>query len=150
MIKKKDQSRPELTDQQIKQEEEFLQGISRFDLAALVGAPIWGPVHGFWSCILFYPLWLLADNFFVSVAQHPTVLFVVFAVLVAAILVVAHVTFMLVSVPIAWHRAADKGITKEQFKKRQRIWAVVSIILAAAAVILATYYHLVIDPVIGM
>ncbi len=150
MMKKKKQPRPELTNKQIRQEEEFLKGVSRFDFAALVGAPIWGPVHGFWSCILFYPLWLLADNFFISVVQHPTVLFVVLAVFVGAILIIAHVSFMLVSVPIAWHRAADKGITKEQFKKRQRIWAVVSIVLAATAVILATYYHLVIDPVIGI
>ena len=148
MMKKKNQSRPTLTDKQIAQEEEFLEGISRFDLAALLGAPIWGPVNGFWSCILFYPLWLLADNFFVGMVQNPSVLFVVLGVVVAAILVTAHVAFMLVSVPIAWHRAADKGVTKDQFKKRQRIWAVVSVVLALVVVVLATYYHLVIDPVI--
>ena len=149
MMKKKKKNEPivELTDEQIKQEEEFLKGIPRFDLAALFGAPIWGPIHGFWSCILFYPLWLLADNFFVNVAQAPSFLAIVLAVLVVAILITAHFVFMRVSVPIAWHRAYDKGVTKEAFIKRQRMWAIASVIMAVAAVILATYYHLVMEPV---
>ena len=137
-----------LTHKQMKNEDEFLADIPRFDVAALLGAPIWGPVQGIWSSILFYPLWLLADNFFVYSVQHVNVLSVVCSFIAVCLLIAFHFFFMRVSVPIAWHRAYERGVSKETFLKHQRIWAVVSVIFAGGAVILATYYHLVFMPVL--
>ena len=51
----------ELTDEQIAQEEKFLEGLPRVNIGALVMPGIWGPVHGFWACILFYPLMIFVD-----------------------------------------------------------------------------------------
>ena len=54
----------ELTDEQIAREEKFLEGIPRLNIGALFLPPIWGPAHGMWAAILFYPIWLFADNAF--------------------------------------------------------------------------------------
>ena len=54
----------ELTDEQIAREEKFLEGIPRLNIGALFLPPIWGPAHGMWAAILFYPIWLFADNMF--------------------------------------------------------------------------------------
>ena len=51
----------ELTDEQIAQEEKFLKGLPRVNIGALVMPGIWGPAHGFWACILFYPLMIFID-----------------------------------------------------------------------------------------
>ena len=50
----------ELTDEQIAQEEKFLEGIPRLNIGALFLPPIWGPAHGIWITILWYPVWLFA------------------------------------------------------------------------------------------
>ena len=56
----------ELTDQQIAREEKFLEGIPRLNVGALFLPPIWGPAHGMWAALLFYPIWLFADMFCVE------------------------------------------------------------------------------------
>lgn len=131
-----------LTDKQIKQEEEFLKGIPRFNLAAFLLPPIWGPVHGFWATLLFYPLWLFVDNLLYAVYTNPAPLTVVLAVVVILVLAAGTLAFSLVSQPLAYHRAANKGMTKEQYLKRQRIWAVVCVILGISMLAFATYYNL--------
>lgn len=131
-----------LTDKQIKAEKEFLQGIPRFNIAAFLLPPIWGPVHGFWITILFYPLWLFADNMIYAAYADSSPLTIALAVLVGAVLLAGMVAFSLISQPIAYHHAAEKGVSKEQYLKRQRIWTVVCVVLAALMVGLATYYNL--------
>ena len=68
-----------LTDEQIAQEDAFLKGLPRLNIGALLMPPIWGPAHGFWVTILYYPAWLLADNVFYAAAQEPTPLALVIA-----------------------------------------------------------------------
>lgn len=131
-----------LTDKQIKQEQEFLKGIPRVNLAAFLLPPIWGPVHGFWATLLFYPMWLFVDNLLYATYVSPTPLTVILAVIVLIALAAGTVAFAIVSQPIAYHRAADRGVTKEQYLKRQRIWAVVCAILGIAMLAFATYYNL--------
>ena len=50
----------ELTDEEIAREEKFLKGVPRVNIGALFLPPIWGPAHGMWAAILFYPIWLFA------------------------------------------------------------------------------------------
>jgi len=61
----------ELTDEQIKAEEEFMRGLPRFNVAAFLLPPIWGPAHGFWVTILYYPIWLFVDNLYHASPCHP-------------------------------------------------------------------------------
>ena len=136
----------ELTDEQIKREQEFMRGLPRVNLGALFMPPVWGPVHGFWVTILYYPALVFVDNLVYEAWQEPSVLGIVLTVLVFAILIGVSIAFAIVSQPIAAHRAEDKGMSREQYLKRQRVWAVVSPIILIAMLALATYYNLEIRP----
>ena len=43
---------------------------------------------------------------------------------------------------MAAHRAAEMGVAKETYIRRQRIWAVVGVVVAALMLGFATYYNL--------
>ena len=120
----------ELTDEEIAREEKFLKGVPRVNIGALFLPPIWGPAHGMWAAILFYPIWLFADNTFYAAFATPSAL-------------------SIVSQPFAAHRAAEHGVSREKYLSRQRIWAVVSVIVGCVMIAAATYYNLVIRPGLG-
>ena len=132
----------ELTDEQIAEEEAFLEGVPRVNIGALLMPGIWGPGHGFWPCILFYPLYLVADNLFFAAYTGKEPWMIAVAVVVGVLLLGVHIAFSLVSGPISAHRADSKGVSREKYLKRERIWAVVCVILAIAALAWATYYNL--------
>ncbi len=136
-----------IPDARIKEERKFLEGIPRFNIGAFLLPPIWGPIHGFWVSIIFYPLWLVADNCFVAALAHPSPLTVTLGVAVLVLLVAITVAFSIVSQPIAWHRAAERGVDKQTYLKRQRMWAVVCAVLGAVLIAVATYYNLVFNPI---
>ena len=138
----------ELTDQQIAEEEKFLEGLPLINIGALFMPGIWGPAHGFWVCILFYPLYLLADNLFYSAYTSSEPWAVVLAVIAGIVLLALHVAFARVCQPLAAHRAENKGVSRETYLKRERIWAVVCVVLAIAALAWATYYNLNIRPTV--
>lgn len=131
-----------LTDEQIAQEEKFLEGIPRVNIGALFLPPIWGPAHGIWATILWYPIWLFADNAFFALYTERTVLSVVIALVIFVTLTALTVAFAIIGQPIAAHRAAARGVSKEDYLKRERIWAVVSVIVGVAMIAAATYYNL--------
>ena len=110
----------ELTDDQIRREKEFMKGLPRVNLGALLMPPVWGPVHGFWATILYYPALLLVDNLIYAAMQDPMPLAVVLAVLVSAAVVAVSVVFAIVSQPIAAHKAEERGVSREQYLRRQR------------------------------
>ena len=138
-----------LTDEQIAQEDKFLEGIPRMNIGALFLPPIWGPAHGIWATILFYPLWLFADNVFYAAFSQRTALSVVVAVLMFASLTAGTVVFAILSQPFAAHRAASRGVSKQTYVCRERIWAYVSVIAGCAMIAAATYYNVVIRPSLG-
>lgn len=109
---------------------------------------IWGPAHGFWACILFYPLYLFADNLFYGAYESGEPWIVAIAIIVGIALLLLHIGFARVSLPLSAHKAENSGVPRETYLKRERIWAVISIILAIAAVAWATYFNLVIRPTI--
>lgn len=139
----------ELTDEQIAREREFLEGIPRINIGALLIPPIWGPAHGFWASILFYPVWMFADNIFYAAVTERTPLSIALAVAVLATLVVGSVAFSLIGQPFAAHRAAGMGRGKEEYLRRERIWAFAGAAVALVVVALATYYNLVVRPTAG-
>lgn len=139
----------ELTDEQIKAEEEFMRGLPRFNVAAFLLPPIWGPAHGFWVTILYYPIWLFVDNLFFATYNDPQPLGVILSILAFAALLGITIAFAIVSQPIAAHRAQDKGISRRTYMKRQRYWAIGCAIGAVVMLSLATYYNLVIRPTVG-
>ena len=64
------------------------------------------------------------------------------AVIGVALYIAASVVFSIVSQPFAAHRAEAKGVSREQYLKRERIWAVVCVIVLIIALAWATYYNL--------
>ena len=134
----------QLTDEQIAREEEFLKGIPRINLAAFLLPPIWGPGHGIWVTILWYPIWLFADNVFYAAYSQQTTLSFVAAAIVGLCLVALTLFFAIVSQPFAAHRAAERGRTKEEYLKQERIWAFACAAIGLVFIIFATYYNLVI------
>lgn len=139
----------ELTDEEIAREQEFLRGVPRVNIGALFLPPIWGPAHGFWVTILFYPIWLFADNTFYAAYSAPSTMSIVLAAIVFAVLTAATVVFAIVSQPLAAHRAAERGVSREKYLARQRAWAVACVIAGAVMIAAATYYNLAIRPGMG-
>lgn len=135
-----------LTDEQIAQEEKFLKGLPRVNLGALFLAPVWGPAHGMWAAFLFFVAWLFVDNVIYAATVEPTMLNVVLAVLMTVALVGGTLVFAIVSQPFAAHRAEAMGQSRADYLRRQRIWAVVSFVVAVIVVVLASYYNLEIRP----
>lgn len=142
-------------DQEAAEEQEALlkelsfEGLPPINLGALFMPPIWGPAHGIWITILYYPAWLFIDNLFYSVYTNPQPLTIVLAIIAGLILAGVTIVFARVSQMFALHRDLKNGKTKEQYRKRQVKWAVVMAILAAVMLALATYYNLVIRPTMG-
>lgn len=130
-------------------EEISLEGLPPLNLGALFMPPIWGPAHGIWITILYYPAWLLIDNLFNGVYENPQPLTITLAVIAGLILAGVTIVFARASQVYALRRDLSRGKTKEQYRKRQVIWAVTMGILAAVMLGAATYYNLVIRPTIG-
>lgn len=131
-----------LTDQQIAQEREFMEGLPRVNWGALFLAPIWGPAHGMWATFLYYPLWIFVDNCVFAAVREPSPLSVAVAVLLSVVTVASCVIFAIVSQPLAAHRAERLGVSRATYLKRERIWAVAGALGAVAVVALATWYNL--------
>lgn len=138
-----------LTDEQVAREKEFLKGLPRLNIAALFLPPVWGPAHGFWAAILFYPIWLFADNTFYAAWTERSPLAIVVAAVVFVSLTAGTVAFSLIGQPLAAHRAAARGTDRAVYMKHQRIWAIVSVIVGLGMIAAATYYNLVIRPTFG-
>lgn len=139
----------ELTDKQIAQEKKFLEGLPRVNVGALFLPPIWGPAHGLWATILFYPIWLFADNTFYAAFTERTPLSIVVALLVLVTLVAITVAFGILGQPIAAHRAAERGVERADYVNRERVWAIACVIAGVVMLAAATYYNLAIRPGVG-
>ena len=131
-----------LTDEQVRREEAFMKGLPRVNVGALLMPAIWGPAHGFWVTILFYPAWLVADNVFYAAYEDPTPLSIIIAALTFVILLGVTVAFAIVAQPLAAHRAEARGITRAEYLKRQKVWIIVSAVIAVVFLGLATWYNL--------
>ena len=132
----------ELTDEQIAEEEKWLKGLPRVNWGAFFMPGIWGPAHGFWVCILFYPLWIFIDYLIYGAYINPQPWTIALAVVASLVTLGITIAFAVVSQPFAAHRAEANGVSRETYLKRERIWAVVCFILAVAALAWATYYNL--------
>ncbi|MEG2368857.1 MAG: viscotoxin-A3 [Raoultibacter sp.] len=139
----------ELTDEQIKQEDAFLKGMPPLNIGALFLPPIWGPAHGMWATILFYPIWLLADNAFYAAFVQRNALSYIIAAIIFITLTAGTFVFARLAQPFAAHRAVAGGKSKKDYLRAERVWAVVCVVFGSAALVAATYYNVVIRPTLG-
>ena len=140
----------DLTDEAAARETALLEGVPYLNVGALFLPPIWGPAHGQWWTILWYPLWLLADNLFYLAYSQSSVLSVVLAAIVGVLLAGFTVVYARLSQPFGLHRALEKKhVTKERYLEVERRWAVASVAVGVLLIAVATYYNLVIRPTVG-
>lgn len=130
-------------------QEQIMEGLPPINIAALFMPPIWGPANGIWLTILYYPVWLFADNLFYGAYSNPQPLTVALSIVAAVVLALVTIVFARAGQGYACQRALKMGKTKEQYLANQKKWAVAMVVLAVAMIILATYYNLVIRPTVG-
>lgn len=126
-------------------EDEPLPHMPAMNWGALFMPALWGPVHGQWYMILFYPLWLMLDNLIYSTVHGSSS--VSPALTVVATLLTAAFTIYYALHANAWgyiRAAGDK--TPEEYLAVERRWTILFVLIAAAFIVLATWYNLCIRP----
>lgn len=113
----------------------------RFNIGAFFLPPIWGPAHGIWVTILYYPAWLFLDNMLYTCYADPTPLHVVLAVSILVVYIAVTVAFSLFSQPYALRRVLAMGKTKQQYIRSQRKWAVACVLVGIVMIAFASYYN---------
>lgn len=127
----------------------LMKGVPSLNIGALFMPAIWGPAHGIWITILYYPIWLLADNMFYGVYTDPRPITIVFAVLGVIALAGVTIAFARAAQQQGLLRALERGKTKEQYLESEKKWAVAMVIVAIIFLAAATYYNLVIRATLG-
>ncbi len=118
--------------------------LPRFNWAAFLVPPVWGPAHGQWAGVIFLPIWLFADG---AVASAPGrgVPGIAGAVAIVVLTAAAQGWFGKRANGLAWRRVAGR-ISIERFRAQQRSWAIAMVPVAALLLGWATYYQLVLAP----
>lgn len=118
-------------------------GLPRFNLAAFLIPPIWGPAHGQWAGAIFLPLWLFADSVVRSAGVAPGGW--AGAVIVLTATLAAQAWFGKRANGLAWRRVCDR-VGVDEFGARQRVWAAVAVPVAAVLLGAAIYFDTVVLP----
>jgi len=117
-----------------------LARLPRISLGALFMPAVWGPAHGQWIAILFYPLWIFADTSFSN-----AILYGGFAIPLAVTVFIGTALIMLFFAATAGKQAylrVASSIPLERFLKQERIWVFVSLGIAIVFLVLATWYNI--------
>jgi len=117
-----------------------LSQLPAMNWGALLMPAIWGPAHGQWITILFYPLWLFADTSITNAVLYGGVAIVLAATVILGT-AAATVFFARTVGYKAYLRVADK-MTLQEYLARERIWAVVCALIALVFLGFATWYNL--------
>lgn len=114
--------------------------LPRINWGALLMPAIWGPAHGQWITIFFYPLWLLTDTCLTNAVLYGGV---AIALAIPVILGTAAVTlwYACTAGRKAYLRVASR-MTMQEYLKSERKWVVISALIALVFIGLATWYNL--------
>jgi len=116
--------------------------LSRFNLAAFLIPPIWGPANGQWAGAIFLPIWLFMDSVIASAAGRGAAMSAGAGLIVAATLS-AQAWFAKRANGLAWRRIWDR-VSVDEFSRRQRLWALAAVPLFAIVIAWGFYYRLVV------
>lgn len=123
--------------------EEPLPHLPAMNWGALFMPALWGPAHGQWFMLLFYPMWLMMDNLIYG-AVHGT-----FSPTIAVIAIVVAAAFTIFYARSAnaygYVRVAGEK-TPEEFMAAERRWAVLFVAIGVAFLVFASWYNLAIRP----
>jgi hypothetical protein len=119
--------------------------LPRFNLAAFLIPPIWGPAHGSWAGATFLPIWLFADSAIVAAVRRGGVGLYLAAAFVVLGTLGFEYFFARRANGIAFRRVMGT-MSLEEFNKRQRTWALISLPIAAALVGWGMYFDIILMP----
>lgn len=117
--------------------------LPRFNLAAFLIPPIWGPAHGQWEGAIFLPLWLFADSTFRTAGRGGVTLAA--AVIVGAGTLAAMAWFGKRANGLAWRRRW-REVSVAEYVRTERVWAFAAVPLAVVLLGAALYFDLVVLP----
>lgn len=118
----------------------------RLNLGALFMPALWGPVHGQWFMILFYPLWLVLDNLvYGAVHGQQMAWLAVLACIATAAFTIYYA--MRANVHGYIHVASEKSL--EEYLATERKWSILFVLIGVAFIAFATWYNLAIRPGLG-
>lgn len=126
-------------------DDEAVPVLPRFNLAAFLIPPIWGPGHGLWVGAIFLPIWLFADSVIVSAASRGGIGLWIGASLVIVATLGFEYFFARRANGVAFRRVMHK-VSAEEFVRRQRQWALVAIPIAIALIGWGLYFDLILGP----
>ena len=123
--------------------DEPLPHLPAINLGALFMPALWGPAHGQWFMILFYPVWLFLDIFIYSSVHGDAspALSVVMGLITAAIMVY----YALHANAYGYLRVAAEK-TPDEYLAAERKWSVLFVVIGVAFLAFATWYNLAIRP----
>ena len=125
-------------------DDEPLPKLPRFNIAAFVMPPIWGPAHGQWAGVVFLPIWLFMDSI-VGTANSGGIPSLIAAPTVIAITIAFEAFFAKRANGVAYRAVCDR-MSVAEFKRRERWWAVACVPLAILLVAWAVYFDVVVRP----
>lgn len=115
--------------------------LPRFNLAAFLIPPIWGPAHGQWVGAIFLPVWLFTDSI-IATAGRGGVATGVTATLVVVLTLAFGAFFAKRANGLAYRRVMHR-MTAEEYLAAQRRWAIAAVPLAAVLLGWALWFRLV-------
>lgn len=120
-----------------------LPHMPRMNWGALFMPALWGPAHGQWFMILFYPLWLLLDNLIYGSVHGSFAPWL--AILAGAATAVFTVVYALNANRFGYLKVANEK-TPEEYLQGERRWTVLFVIIGVLFIAFATWYNLVMRP----
>ena len=120
----------------------------RVNLGALFMPALWGPAHGQWAMILFYPVWLFLDNVIYGAVTSPTPLSVILAVAMGLLTAAFTVLYAVRANVYGYQRVAAEK-TPEEYLATERKWSVLFVAIGCAFLAFATWYNLAVRPGLG-
>lgn len=128
-------------------DDDALPQLPRFNLAAFLIPPVWGPAHGLWAGAIFLPMWLFADSILRTVGGGMPG--AVGGAVVIGVTLAMMWWFARRANGLAWRRVCDR-VGVGEYARRERVWAIVSVPVAALLIGMALYFDLVVIPARGL
>jgi hypothetical protein len=121
--------------------------LPRFNLAAFLIPPVWGPAHGQWVGAIFLPIWLFMDSIIASAGRGGVATEIAAAVVVLCTLAFG-AFFAKRGNGLAFRRVIGR-VSVGEYVRRERLWAIASVPAAALLLGWALWYRLVFAATIG-
>ena len=115
--------------------------LPRFNLAAFALPPVWGVFHGQWVGVLFVPIWVFVDSAASTASRG--IVSLVGAVVLALFTVIFQVFFAKRANGVIWRNTAGH-MSVDEFRRRQRLWAVFCVPLGIFVYAWMIHYRLVV------